>query len=78
MKRFLTLGIRVVLCLALVAEARDRVIMVPPHCVEVDDFQKPCKAAKYGGYDCEHVHIRIKALPECTAFDHQRILQVPK
>ena len=78
MKRFLTLGIRVAMCLALVAEARDRVTLVPPHCVILDDFPKPCPASKRGGYDCPSAHITIKMDPDCQQYDHQRFLQVPK
>jgi hypothetical protein len=79
MKRFLTLGIRVVLCLAagVASTAKDKIVSAPPHCLELDRFYKPCPPSKYGGYDCK-VHISIKPLPGCVEFDHQRILQVSK
>lgn len=51
---------------------------VPPHCVEVDSFGKPCRVAKSGGYDCDRVHIKIKLLPECREFDQQNFLEIPR
>jgi hypothetical protein len=57
---------------------QSQVHFVPPHCIEVDGFGKPCRAAKYGGYNCEKVHIRIKPLPECREFDRQHFLEIPR
>ncbi len=76
MKRFLTLGIRAVVCVALAAEAKEHVILVPGHCLEADNFSKPCPASKYGGYDCNKVHVSVRPLPECAQYDHQRVLRV--
>jgi hypothetical protein len=78
MKSFLTLGILAALCLgALAGTAKEKIIETPPHCVTVDEFYKPCTASKHGGYDCK-VHISVKPLPECSEYDHQRFLQVPR
>jgi hypothetical protein len=77
-KRFLTSGIRVALCLAALASpAKNKIVIVPPHCVEVDRFYKPCHPAKYGGYDCQ-VHISVKHDPDCQQYDHRELLQVPR
>lgn len=55
---------------------KSEIHFVPPHCVEVVRFEKPCPAEEHGGYRCDKVHIKIKLLPECREFDRQNFLQI--
>jgi hypothetical protein len=72
--------------LTLAGTAREKIIFVPPHCVEVTRFDKPCVHAKRQkdatvdpeDISCPLVHIRIKPLPECSEFNQAAIFQVPK
>lgn len=78
MKPFLTLGILASLCLGTLAgTAKEKIVLAPPHCLDLDRFYKPCPASRHGGFDCK-VHISVKPLPECAEYDHQRFLQVPR
>lgn len=78
MKRFVFITALISFFLAASLAAKERLIQVPAHCVEVYEFGKPCPPkAKAAGWTCNDVSVRIRKLDECKQYDTENFIFVP-